>query len=112
MSRVGEFLARLDGVRETARGSWVARCPAHEDRKPSLAIRELNDGTVLVHCFAGCDVGAASGWTAFRRGPRIRADALHANGSRILAMSRVKCDTCGGAASNVAARKLEREEAA
>jgi len=36
--------------------SWQARCPAHEDRSPSLSIREGDDGRVLVHCFAGCDL--------------------------------------------------------
>jgi len=35
--------------------SWIARCPAHEDRKPSLSISETSDGKVLLHCFAGCD---------------------------------------------------------
>src|SRR4051794_2459273 len=35
--------------------TWVARCPAHEDRKPSLSISSGNDGKVLVHCHAGCD---------------------------------------------------------
>lgn len=54
---VGAFLERLDGVRNTGAGRWIARCPAHEDRRPSLAIRELGDGTVLVKDFAGCDVG-------------------------------------------------------
>ena len=33
---------------------WVARCPAHDDRNPSLSLREV-DGKVLVHCHAGCD---------------------------------------------------------
>ena len=28
--------------------------PAHEDRSPSLSVRELDDGTVLIKCFAGC----------------------------------------------------------
>ncbi|MCL1825819.1 MAG: DNA primase [Betaproteobacteria bacterium] len=50
------LLSRLDRVKETPSGSWVARCPAHEDRTPSLSIRETDDGRVLVHCFAGCDV--------------------------------------------------------
>jgi putative DNA primase/helicase len=36
-------------------GSWTARCPAHNDRTPSLSIREADDGKVLVHCHAGCD---------------------------------------------------------
>jgi hypothetical protein len=31
----------------------MARCPAHDDRDPSLSIRDEN-GKVLVHCYAGC----------------------------------------------------------
>lgn len=33
---------------------YIARCPAHDDRHPSLSIREDND-RLLMHCFAGCD---------------------------------------------------------
>ena len=33
---------------------WIACCPAHEDRTPSLSISERN-GKVLVRCHAGCD---------------------------------------------------------
>ena len=51
------LLDRLQGVRATGLGQWTARCPAHADRSPSLSVRELADGQVLVHCFAGC--GAA-----------------------------------------------------
>ena len=50
------LLSRLDGVKHTAASRWIARCPAHEDRSPSLAIRELGDGRVLLHDFGGCDV--------------------------------------------------------
>lgn len=35
-------------------GQWLARCPCHDDRTPSLSIRVLPDGKVLAHCFAGC----------------------------------------------------------
>ena len=52
-----ELIERLDGVKQTAPDRWLARCPAHEDRSPSLSIREASDGTILLHCFAGC--GAA-----------------------------------------------------
>ena len=55
---IGRLLARLDGVRETGAGRWLARCPAHEDRSPSLSVRETDDGRVLVHDFGGCDTGA------------------------------------------------------
>jgi putative DNA primase/helicase len=35
--------------------AWIARCPAHDDREPSLSIADARDGKVLVHCHAGCD---------------------------------------------------------
>lgn len=50
------LLERLDKVRQTGRGSWMACCPSHADTSPSLSIRETDDGLILVHCFAGCDV--------------------------------------------------------
>jgi len=50
------LLSLLDKVKRTGPDRWVARCPAHDDRGPSLAVRELEDGRVLVHCFAGCCV--------------------------------------------------------
>jgi hypothetical protein len=50
------LLAQLDAVRRTGPGRWVARCPAHDDRRASLGVRELADGRILVHCFAGCAV--------------------------------------------------------
>jgi AAA domain len=50
-----ELITRLDSVRRTSNG-WQARCPAHEDRNPSLAIGEGDDGRILLHCHAGCDV--------------------------------------------------------
>jgi hypothetical protein len=33
----------------------MARCPAHEDRAPSLSIADARDGKVLVRCHAGCN---------------------------------------------------------
>lgn len=50
------LLSRLDGVKRSGQGRWLAKCPAHQDKRPSLSIRELDDGRVLVHCFAGCSV--------------------------------------------------------
>jgi hypothetical protein len=59
---VDRVLSRLQVVRKGAGpGTWTARCPAHEDRSPSLSIRELDDGRMLVHCFGGCDVSAIVG---------------------------------------------------
>lgn len=48
------LLSKLDKVKRTRPGNWLACCPAHDDRGPSLSIRELDDGATLIHCFAGC----------------------------------------------------------
>jgi len=55
------FLSRCEKVRRTGDGTWIACCPAHEDRNPSMTVRELEDGRVLVHCFAGCAVDSILG---------------------------------------------------
>ena len=58
------LLSRLDGVRKHGPGRWSARCPAHDDKSPSLSIRETPEGKVLLHCHAECavaDVVAAVG---------------------------------------------------
>jgi hypothetical protein len=54
VSPVDRLLEALDGVRAAGNEKWIARCPAHEDRSPSLSIGIGDDGRVLVHCFAGC----------------------------------------------------------
>jgi len=53
---VETILSKLDKVKPRGRNNWQACCPAHEDKGPSLSIRELDDGRILVHCFAGCSV--------------------------------------------------------
>lgn len=55
MSIMG-FLDVLSNVKKTGAHSWVATCPAHNDRTPSLVIREKPDGFILCHCFAGCGI--------------------------------------------------------
>lgn len=50
-----KLLSRLKRVRPTRPGNWMACCPAHDDRSPSLAICEKQDGRLLIRCFAGCE---------------------------------------------------------
>jgi hypothetical protein len=54
MSKFDELLSRLSKVRKGSNGNYMACCPAHEDRAASLAIKEGNDGAILINCFAGC----------------------------------------------------------
>ncbi len=55
------LLSRLDHVRPTGAGRWLARCPAHEDKSPSLSVRQLDDGRTLLQCFAQCSVDEVLG---------------------------------------------------
>jgi hypothetical protein len=57
---VDALLSRLEGVRGR-NGSWSARCPAHADRSPSLSVKALDDGRILMHCFGGCGTDAVLG---------------------------------------------------
>lgn len=58
MTDVSRILAGLRGVKSTGRDRWIACCPAHEDRSPSMTVRVLPTAQILVHCFAGCEPGA------------------------------------------------------
>jgi len=49
-----ELVSRLEGVKRTGASRWIARCPAHEDRSPSLSLAERDDGAILIHCHGGC----------------------------------------------------------
>ena len=42
-----ENIAKALGGRKTG-SAWMAKCPAHDDRSPSLSIRHADDGKVLV----------------------------------------------------------------
>jgi putative DNA primase/helicase len=44
---------RALGARRIGKG-WLARCPAHDDRQPSLSVGVGANNHLLVHCFAGC----------------------------------------------------------
>jgi len=57
MSAAARVLERLQRVKQTGPGRWLGNCPAHEDRSPSLSIRELDD-RVLLHDFGGCETSA------------------------------------------------------
>ena len=53
---IADILPKLEKVKAgRGRGQWLACCPAHQDRDPSLALKELSDGMVMLHCWSGCD---------------------------------------------------------
>ena len=60
MTPVENLISRLEVVKGR-NGAWTARCPAHADKSPSLAVREGEDGRVLLHCFGGCSTSDVLG---------------------------------------------------
>ena len=72
------------GLRQSADG-WTARCPAHDDRNPSLSISEGSDGKALILCRAGCvtaDVARAVGLTMADLMPSRDDPSPHLNGTQ------------------------------
>ncbi len=61
---ISNLLSRLQKVRKRGNNQWNACCPAHDDKTPSLSIKDDN-GTILLHCFgqqcAVSDIAAAVG---------------------------------------------------
>ena len=53
---VNNLLSKLDKVKSTGNGKYLACCPAHPDKSPSLAIKKTDDEKLLLHCFSGCSV--------------------------------------------------------
>lgn len=50
-----KFLSRVQAQKYKAGADHgVFKCPAHGDKRASASWRELPDGRLLVHCFAGC----------------------------------------------------------
>lgn len=50
---INKLLDRLQKVKQTGIDKWIACCPAHDDKSPSLGIA-IKDDKVLIKCFSGC----------------------------------------------------------
>lgn len=57
MKPIDKLLPLLSKLKKRGHDRWIACCPAHDDKSPSLTIRELENNSLLIHCFSGCDVG-------------------------------------------------------
>jgi len=51
---VKNILCHFENVKQTGPAQWQARCPAHDDRHPSLSIGQGHDGRILLKCHAKC----------------------------------------------------------
>lgn len=48
-------LPRINGRIKPNGGGYLAQCPAHEDKNPSLSIHQGSQQPVVLHCMAGCE---------------------------------------------------------
>ncbi len=55
---IDSLLSQLHKVKKTGHGQYIAVCPSHNDKNPSLAIRSTEGGKILLKCFAGCSAYA------------------------------------------------------
>ncbi len=63
-----------------AGAGWCCKCPAHDDRNPSLSIHAGDDGRALVNCHAGCTVDAVCGAIGLRPADLFTPDPSRRNG--------------------------------
>lgn len=65
-----DVLSRLQKVKGPRNGRWMACCPAHNDRSPSLAVTVASTGYVRLKCFShGC--APESIWAAMGFGEAV-----------------------------------------
>jgi 5S rRNA maturation endonuclease (ribonuclease M5) len=81
-----ETIARHLGGATRAGDNWSCRCPAHEDKRASLSIKDGPDGKLLVHCHAGCaqddvinSLKIAGLWSTAKAAPVRQAPAVQIN---------------------------------
>ena len=54
MIELRELLSRLQGVEEKGGGQFMARCPCHDDKRASLAVR-MGEKGIVMNCLAHCE---------------------------------------------------------
>ena len=78
---VNKVLAKLPDARRSG-SNWQARCPAHDDRNPSLSIAEGDDGRALVKCHAGCTTENIAGVLGLRMSDLMPVSVAKSGGAR------------------------------
>lgn len=79
------ILSLLQQVKPVRQGQWMALCPAHADKSPSLSITAKQDA-ILLYCFAGCKTDAILG--ALKINP---ADLFFKESKKDLFQRKIKC---------------------
>ena len=89
-----EVLGKLKDVKRAGDG-WMARCPAHDDRSPSLSVGVGSTGKLLLNCHAGCRFEAILdaldiSWEPPDHRPEITYDYRDATGATVYQVVRME----------------------
>ncbi|MBI5093854.1 MAG: AAA family ATPase, partial [Candidatus Hydrogenedentes bacterium] len=82
---VRELLSQLEAVKAVGSEKWMALCPAHADKNPSLSVSTGEDGKTVLKCFAGCETQAIVEALGLRMSdlfpdaPRTNGNGYHEN---------------------------------
>ena len=79
---------------------WSSRCPAHDDRNPSLSVHAGDDGRALVCCHGGCPVDAVLAAIGLRPADLFADDPSRRNGHAPKPRRRGDGDTNSGNAGD------------
>ena len=86
-------IAEMLRARRRGPERWVARCPAHEDRSPSLNIAAGRDGRVLVRCWAGCSTDAIVKAIGLRMADLFEGPPPKGDQARKIAQERIRSES-------------------
>jgi hypothetical protein len=89
-------LSKLPDAKRNGKG-WSARCPAHDDRRPSLSITEGDDGRALICCHAdkGCTPEAIVAALGLKLADLMPDDGVDADTNRESPRTRAIVSTAG-----------------
>ena len=59
--KIEDFLSRLQKVKKTGSNNWIACCPSHDDKSPSMTVGVGDNGGIVLHCFAMCSAADVVG---------------------------------------------------
>ena len=76
LDRVVDLLSATGSKPRRSGSQWIARCPAHPDRRPSLSLGQTDAGVVLLHCLAGCATDDLCGYWETVDGERKREPGI------------------------------------
>lgn len=103
--KLNEFATHFEGVKQTGNNQYIALCPAHADKNPSLSIGYSDKGNrIVLHCFAGCsedeilnNVGLTKK-DLYKKGSSIMNTTLYTyyNADGTIAYTKTRIDTENG----------------